>query len=170
VAEFWDVYDINRNKSGRLHERGLPLNSGEYHLAVEIWVKNSSNLLLMTQRHPDKDWGSYWEPTVGSVIAGEDSLSGAKRELLEETGIKIIDKQLEFLGSTTTADWIVDTYLVILNTPACNLELQSGEVTNAKWVDIFEFEDMRSEQVIVPSTLTRFDLYSDKICPAKLIP
>lgn len=79
MVEFWDLYDINRNKLGRLHERGIPLSSGEYHLAVEIWVKNSNNKILLTQRHPDKPWGSYWESTVGSVVAGEDSLSGAKR-------------------------------------------------------------------------------------------
>ena len=56
MAEFWDLYDKNRNKLGRLHERGLPINSGEYHLAVEVWVKNNRNQVLLTQRHPDKEW------------------------------------------------------------------------------------------------------------------
>lgn len=163
MAEFWDLYDINKNKLGRLHERGLPLNSGEYHLAVEIWVTNSNNQILLTQRHPDKPWGSYWECTVGSVIAGEDSLSGAIRELIEETGIKIIDKQIVFLGAMTTQDWIVDTYIVKLDTPTYNLKLQDGEVINAKWVNIYEFEDMCSKQVIVPATINRFNLYRDKI-------
>jgi len=163
MAEFWDLYDINRNMLGRLHERSLPLNSGEYHLAVEIWVKNSNNQILLTQRHPDKPWGSYWECTVGSVIAGEDSLSGAKRELIEETGIKIIDKQIVFLGTMTTKDWIIDTYIVKLDTPTYNLKLQDKEVINAKWVDIFEFEDMCSKQTIVPATINRFKLYRDKI-------
>jgi 8-oxo-dGTP diphosphatase len=163
MAEFWDLYDINKNKLGRLHERGLPLNSGEYHLAVEIWVKNSINQILLTQRHPEKPWGSYWESTVGSVIAGEDSLSCAKRELIEETGIKIIDKQIVFLGVVTAKDWIIDTYIVKLDTPTYNLKLQDGEVINAKWVDICEFEDMCFKQVIVPATINRFNLYSDKI-------
>ncbi len=163
MAEIWDLYDINKNMLGRLHERGLPLKSGEYHLAVEIWVKNSSNQILLTQRHPDKLWGSYWESTVGSVIAGENSFSGAKRELLEETGIKIVDKQIEFLGSMTTTDWIVDTYIVKLNMPTCNLKLQNGEVINAKWVDVYEFEEMCSKQVIVPATINRFNLYRNKI-------
>lgn len=163
MPELWDLYDINKNKLGRLHERGLPLNSGEYHLAVEIWVKNSNNQILLTQRHPDKPWGSYWESTVGSVIAGEDSLTGAKRELTEETGIKIIDTQIVLLGAMTTQDWIVDTYIVKLDTPTCNLKLQDGEVVNAKWVNLYEFEDMCSKKVIVPATIKRFNLYRDKL-------
>jgi 8-oxo-dGTP diphosphatase len=163
MAEFWDLYDKDKNKLGRLHERGLPLNNGEYHLAVEIWAKNSNNQILLTQRHPDKPWGNYWECTVGSVIAGEDSLSGAKRELIEETGIKIPDKQIVFLGSMTTKDWIIDTYIVKLDTPTYNLKLQDGEVINAKWVDICEFEDMCSKKAIVPATIDRYNLYRDKI-------
>ena len=163
MTELWDLYDINRNKLGRLHERGLPLNSGEYHLAVEIWVKNSNNQILLTQRHSDKPWGNYWESTVGSVVAGEDSISGAKRELIEETGIKIMDKQIALLGVMTTKDWIIDSYIVKLDTPTYNLKLQDGEVINAKWADIFEFEEMYSKQVVVPATIYRFNLYRDKL-------
>jgi Isopentenyldiphosphate isomerase len=163
MTELWDLYDINRNKLGRLHERGLPLNSGEYHLAVEIWVKNSNNQILLTQRHPDKPWGNYWESTVGSVVAGEDSISGAKRELIEETGIKIMDKQIALLGAMATKDWIIDSYIVKLDTPTYNLKFQDGEVINAKWADIYEFEEMCSKQVVVPATIYRFSLYRDKL-------
>jgi 8-oxo-dGTP diphosphatase len=163
MAEYWDLYDFNRNKLGRLHERGVPLNSGEYHLAVEIWVINSKNHILLTQRHPDKPWGSFWESTVGSVIAGEESLSGAKRELFEETGIEIEDEQIVPLGTMITKDWILDIYLVKLDVPTYNLKLQDGEVMDAKWVDIYEFEEMCSKELVVPSTINRFSLYKDKM-------
>ena len=163
MAEFWDLYDKNRNKLGRLHERGLPISSGEYHIAVEIWVKNNRNQVLLTQRHPDKMWGSYWESTLGSVIAGEDSLTGARRELVEETGIEIADEQITFLGAMTTKDWIVDTYIVTLDTPSYNVKFLDGEVVDAKWVDIHEFEGMCSVNVIVPATIDRFKLYRDRL-------
>jgi 8-oxo-dGTP pyrophosphatase MutT (NUDIX family) len=163
MAEFWDLYNINKNKLGRLHERGLPLYSGEYHLAVEIWVKNCKNQILLTQRHPDKPWGNYWESTMGSVIAGEDSLSGAKRELIEETGIKFTDTQILFIGTMATEDWIIDTYIVKLDSATYDLKLHDREVINAKWVDIYEFEDMCINKVIVPATIERFNLYRDKL-------
>ena len=166
MPEFWDLYDINRNKLERLHERGVTLNNGEYHLVVEVWVVNSSNKILLTQRHPNKPWGSYWECTGGSVIAGEDGFVGAKRELLEETGIKIIDEQIVFLGMFTYNDWITETYLVKIDIPIDNLKLQYEEVINAKWVDTNEFEDMCAKELIVPSTKYRFNFYRDKILPA----
>lgn len=163
VAEIWDLYDINRNKLGRLHERGIPLNNGEYHLVVDIWVIDSNKQILLTQRHPDKQWGNYWECTGGSVVAGEDSVSGAKRELLEEIGIEIADNQIVLLGTSANRDWITDTYLVKLDISICELGLQPGEVIDAKWVDISEFEDMCSKKLIVPSVSNRFKSYMDKM-------
>lgn len=73
------------------------------------------------------------------------------------------ERKIVFLGAMTTKDWIIDTYIVKLDTPMYNLKLQDGEVINAKWVDIYEFEDMCSKQVIVPATIDRFNLYRDKI-------
>lgn len=163
MAEFWDLYDANRNKLGRLHERGLSLNAGEYHLVVSIWVINSTNQILLTQRHPDKQWGNYWEVTGGSVIAGEDSHSGAKRELLEETGIGINDKQIAFLGTMTNKDWLTDTYLVNVDVPISQLKLQTDEVIDVKWVDVSEFEDMCCKKTIVPVIINQYNFHKDKM-------
>jgi hypothetical protein len=40
MSELWDVYDKNRNKTGRTHERGKPLLKGHYHLVVcvDTWL------------------------------------------------------------------------------------------------------------------------------------
>jgi len=40
LAEFWDVLDENGNATGRLHERGKPMNKGDYHLEVSVWIEN----------------------------------------------------------------------------------------------------------------------------------
>ena len=42
MSEFWDIYDENRNLTGKIHERGKPLAKGEYHLVVHIWVQNEN--------------------------------------------------------------------------------------------------------------------------------
>jgi 8-oxo-dGTP pyrophosphatase MutT (NUDIX family) len=55
---------------------------------------DEKNRLLITQRHPMKHFGYYWEITAGSVIKGEDELSAAVRELVEETGIKVNKEDL----------------------------------------------------------------------------
>ena len=36
--EFNDIYDENRNLTGRVHRRGTPWKPGEYGLVVCVWV------------------------------------------------------------------------------------------------------------------------------------
>ena len=86
--ELWDVYDRERRKTGRLHQRGKVLNPGDYHLVVGIVVYNGAGQVLITKRSADKPTApGKWESTVGSVVAGADSLAGACRALWEETGL-----------------------------------------------------------------------------------
>ena len=66
----------------------------------------------MTKRHPDKPFGGLWECTRGSVVDGENSLIGAKRELQEETGITIEVKDLKQIHNVLLEDRIVDTFIV----------------------------------------------------------
>ena len=88
MAEFWDIYDEERHKTGKLHKRGLPLAEGEYHLVIHVWVRNSNGDFLITRRSPGKNlFPGKWECTGGSALVGEDSEAAALRETLEETGI-----------------------------------------------------------------------------------
>ena len=57
---------------------------GSAHLKSYILTANIKGELLLTKRHREKPFGGLWECTGGSVVAGENSLSGAKRELQEE--------------------------------------------------------------------------------------
>ena len=52
MAEYWDIYDADRQKKRGTHLRGKPLADGDYHLVVNIWVYNSRGQVLLTQRHP----------------------------------------------------------------------------------------------------------------------
>ena len=48
--ELWDIYDRNRNKTGKIIKRGERMLEGEFHLIVHIWIKNSNNEFLIQQR------------------------------------------------------------------------------------------------------------------------
>lgn len=52
MAEYWDIFDMDRRSTGRQHLRGTPMADGDYHLVVNIWVVNSAGQVLLTQRHP----------------------------------------------------------------------------------------------------------------------
>ena len=91
MIEYWDIYDENRNKTGRIHRRGDEMQSGDYHLVIHVCIFNSKNELLIQRRHPDKiGWPGIWDiSAAGSALQDEDSRMAAIREVKEELGIEI---------------------------------------------------------------------------------
>ena len=78
-----DIYNENRIKTGKIIERkeNTEINENEFILAVQCWIINSQNKILLTKRKQDKACGGMWEPTSGLVQSGENSIQGIKREL-----------------------------------------------------------------------------------------
>ena len=67
--EIWDVYDARRQPTGRTHMRGVPMQPGDYHLIVFVWIFNSRGQLLLTKRSPEKEsYPNLWETTGGAAI------------------------------------------------------------------------------------------------------
>lgn len=163
MAEIWELVDENKNKTGVLHERGkeTSIPKGMYHLVVDIWCKTRNNEILLTQRHHNKNYGLLWECTGGSVVAGEDSIDGAVRELAEEIGIYADKSNMIYLGDTKKSNYIIDTYLYILNDDNPNLILQKEEVVDAKFVSINNMDNYID--VIVDGVWERFCQFKEKI-------
>ena len=164
MDELWELVDIDGNKTGIVIERGtnILIPQGMYHIAVDIWTKSKDGKILLTQRHPNKEWGLKWECSGGAVIKGESGIDGARRELQEETGIKVSEEELIYLGKSIMAghQCIMYTYLVQL-TDDVKLNLQPEEVVDAKWVEISELENMKED--IVKSVWDRYLQFKDKL-------
>ena len=48
MSEYWDIYDKNRKKTGKIVERGVyEFEPGEYHIVVTGIILNSKNEILM---------------------------------------------------------------------------------------------------------------------------
>ena len=103
MAEYWDVYDKNRKRTGKLHKRGIRMQPGEYNIVCEAWIV-SGNRLLVTQRCKYKNFGGLWECTGGAVKAGESSIDCIKREIKEEIGIDVADAGDDTLLQQTFRD------------------------------------------------------------------
>jgi 8-oxo-dGTP pyrophosphatase MutT (NUDIX family) len=137
--EYWDLYDADRQCLGRLHQRGVALPYGTYHLVVSIWTVNTNQEVLLTLRSPEKElFPNYWENTAGSVLAGETSEQGAARELFEETGIAVSKDELYFLGTKEKKNAFVDLFMVQKDITLSDIKLQKGETVDAKWVTLPE--------------------------------
>ena len=87
--ELWDIYDADRQPKGYTHKRGSKMNPGDYHIIVNVWIRNSKGEYLITKRTPNKVWGGHWECTGGSVVSGDTSRQCAVKEVFEEAGIEL---------------------------------------------------------------------------------
>lgn len=155
MSEFWDVLDQNRNPIGKLHRRGQPFQRGEYHAIAEIMTIAAGDKILVTKRHPSKHYGNTWEFTAGSVLAGETSRAGAKRELLEETGIDVPEESLIYIATFTSYHQFFDEYIARLPKIPSELHLQGNEVCDARFVTLDELVEMHRKGEFVSPAYNR---------------
>lgn len=138
--EVWDLYDRFARKTGKVVPKGAELSAEDYHLAMEVWIVNSSGQVLIQERSQDCEiLPGVWGLTTGRMVAGEDTRSGCIRELREELGIAVRPEQLQFLRRILRQDGthlIWDIYLLQMDIPVSRLKLQSEEVSGAKWADL----------------------------------
>ena len=154
MAELWDIYDKNRNKTGRFAERGVyEFKEGEYHLVTVALIINSKKEILITKRSENKKAEPLkWELTGGGVQAGESSLQGIIRETSEEIGMKFRPEDATLLKEIrkdkTPADF-KDLWLFKNDSPIENIKFEDGEVSDAKWVTIEQFLDMKENNEMI---------------------
>lgn len=137
MVEIWDLFDENRRPTGETMTRGGKAPEGRYYQATHVWIRDDQGRFLISQRHPNKPtYPLYWEATGGAVIAGEDPLTGAMREVEEELGLALPAARFVLLKSErreAQSDFL-DTWLVHWNGEISELKLQESEVIDAKWV------------------------------------
>ena len=146
--EFNDIYDKDRNKTGRTHRRGSYWRSGEYGLVVCVWVHDGNGRLLMTKRAPEKSFPGTWENSGGAAKAGETSIQAIRRELFEETGIRAQEEEFLLIDSGRDKNTHYDFYCIRKNVPLEKIRLLPGETDDAKWVTFEQVHEMIRENEI----------------------
>lgn len=150
--ELWDVYDVNRKKTGRTMMRGEAFADGDYHLVVHVCIFNSKGEMLIQQRQSFKEgWPNLWDISVGgSAVQGDSSQTAAEREVLEELGIKL---DLQGIRPHFTFNFdrgFDDIYLIEKDIDLSELNLQYEEVQNAKWATREEILQMIEKEEFIP--------------------
>ena len=140
--EFNDIYDKNRNLTGRVHRRGSRWKAGEYGLVVCVWVYDGNGNLLLTRRAPGKSFAGTWENSGGAAKAGETSRQAIARELFEETGIKAAEEEFELLGSDRDRNAHYDFYCLKRQTPLEEIVLLPGETDAVQWAGMQQIHQM----------------------------
>lgn len=158
MPELWDVYDFNRQRTGRTIRRGELMAADEYHLVVQVWIRNRRGQWLISRRAPGKSHPLQWEPTGGSVLAGEDSLDGALREAREELGIALDPARGTLFCSARREQFtwanpgFLDVWVFEHECDIGGLTLQREETCAAMWATEADIRAMIGDGRFVPMT------------------
>jgi len=167
MSEFWDIYDTNRNKTGKTAERGVyELKEGEYHVIVNAIIMNSKNEILISKRASHKEFPLMWECSGGSILAGETSLEGMLREIKEELGLNFLKEEAIYLKEIRR-DKIPpdfkDLWLFRKDIDLKDVTFPDGEAIDTKWVSIDEFMKMYENKEIIPTVDFGIDEYNKEL-------
>ena len=104
MKEYFDVIDEEGNPTGEIVDRLTAHRIGIRHRVAHVWLvrrKNGEIQVLLQKRAAGKDAfpGCYDISSAGHVSAGEDFETTAVREVKEELGIHVSEKDLIFCGN-----------------------------------------------------------------------
>lgn len=148
--EIWDLYNEKRELTGRDQVRGEEIPQGYYHLVVHVWIRNRCGKYLISQRSADRPTHPLkWECVGGSVLKGEDSLTGALRETKEEVGLSLEPKDGKIVRSTigrivngVRFSDIVDVWLFPYDGPVSLEAATTNEAAQIAWLDKKQIKEL----------------------------
>jgi len=127
---------------------------GDWHRSVHIWILNSEKgEVLIQKRSKQKDsYAGLWDiGCAGHISAGDSSIITVQKELSEELGVSIDEKDpaLQFVFSykscsTTHGGKFInneyaDVYIVEKNIDTKSMILQQSEVELVKYISLQEY-------------------------------
>lgn len=155
--ERWDIYDINKQKTGRTMKRNdWCLKDDEYHLTVLGVVMKPDGRFLITKRVMTKHWApGWWEVSGGAAMAGEESLDAVKREVLEETGLDVSGADGGYVFSYKRENpgegdnYFVDIYRFVMDFDEKDLKLQEEETAGYQLATFDEIKALGEQGIFL---------------------
>jgi len=160
--EIWDVYDINRIKTGTM-ERGDKFKDDAHTCVMHICIFNSKGEMLIQQRQKFKrTWPNMWDLSVGGHnVVGETPQESAERELFEELGIK---KDFTGIRPHFTINFIHgfdDYFFLMQDIDLKDIKMQDEEVQAVRWASREEIKNMIDEGEFIGYYKSLIDLIFD---------
>lgn len=151
--EFWDIYDENKQLTGRTMKRNdWRLKEGEYHLTVLGVIARPDGTFLITKRVMTKAWApGWWEVSGGGVQAGESSEEAVRREVKEETGLDVRNAEggYAFTYKRVNPDegdnYFVDVYRFVMDIDEKDVSFQEAEIDGHMFATREQIESFAKE-------------------------
>ena len=147
MDEFIDILTAEGKSTGKIALKSEAHKNGWFHATAHIWFFTSDNQILLQKRALTKKvFPGIWDISVaGHIAAGEEILQGAKREILEEIGLELQEKDLIKIGTrihqVAHKNGIQDNehhhiFIAKLNVSIDNLTMQKEEVAGLELWDL----------------------------------
>lgn len=155
--EFLDVVDEDNQLLGKVEEREVIHREGIWHREIAIWVMNEEGEILLQKRALSKKTNpGKWGLTAGHIDAGEKEIIGAIREIKEEIGIVVTEKDLKELLCIKCSDvhseskifnnYYAYHYFLRVNQTIEEYKIQKKELSEVKYFTLEELEKIIEEK------------------------
>ncbi|MCI9338010.1 MAG: NUDIX domain-containing protein [Lachnospiraceae bacterium] len=163
--EIWDAYDRQGAKTGTELIRGEEIGEGLYHLVCEVVVRHADGDYLLLRRDPWKEPYPGFEEigAGGSALKGESPLQGARRELLEESGIEAGELREIYRTVSEESHAIHHGFLCVTDIPKDAVSLQEGETVDYRWIGKEELIAFLKSDRCIPHQRDRLREYMDSL-------
>ena len=147
-----DILDESGNRTGTSIKKSEAHRKGLFHPTIHVWFYTLDGRILLQQRGKNKkSFPLLWDVSVaGHVSAGEDIVTAAIREIKEEIGLDVTERDLEKIGVFKSvqkhSEGFVDaefhhTYLCNLKTSLTDLKKQESEVQDLSLVPLLKLAE-----------------------------
>ena len=155
--EYWDIYDSNKQRTGRTMKRNdWILQDGEYHLSVLGVIRRPDGRFLITQRVMTKAWApGWWEVSGGGVMAGEESYEAVLREVREESGLDVSDCRHKLAltyhreNPGKGDNYFVDIYRYVMDIDETDIKLQEEETDGYMFATVEQIKEFAEQGVFL---------------------
>jgi len=156
MDELIDILDSDGKYTGGTAMKSEAHHLGLFHATIHVWFYTNKGELLIQQRGSHKDTHPLlWDVSVaGHVGAGEDIITAALREIKEEIGLTVCEKDLGKIGVFKSVQkhpkGLMDcefhhTFLCELKIPLTSLKKQESEVEALGLIPLTKFtKDIQS--------------------------
>ena len=155
--EQWDIYDENKQKTGRTMNRNdWNMQPGDFHLTVLGVLRRPDGTYLITRRRMDKEWApGCLEVPGGGVRAGESAEDAVKREILEETGVDVSNADGGYVFSYKRVNpeeknnYFVDIFRYTMDIPDSAVHTQEREVMEYAFATLEQIQEYGKQGVFL---------------------
>ena len=162
MDELIDILTPEGKSTGKTALKSEAHKNGWFHATVHIWLFTSDEKILLQKRALTKKvFPGLWDISVaGHIAAGEEVLTSAKREVFEEIGLQLEEKDLIKIGTrihqVSHANGIQDNehhhvFIARLKTHLSELTIQKEEVDEIMLFDLSTLKNTKNlENVLLP--------------------